>query len=124
MPPGHDEQSLAYLDREASALSQQGDEFGDNPALTDAIDRNRTLLKRRTRERVPLQWAMTQNNLGNALWRLGERTHDGGQLEEARKAISAAFDVFMQAGQQQHRSYFEARLHKIDQRISALKTAR
>jgi hypothetical protein len=26
-----------------------------------------------TRERVPLQWARTQNNLGNALRGLGER---------------------------------------------------
>jgi hypothetical protein len=25
---------------------------------------------------VPLQWATTQNNLGNALATLGERTHD------------------------------------------------
>src|SRR5512147_560680 len=67
VPPGHEQQSLAYLDREASALYQQGDEFGNNPALTDAADRYRALLKRRTRERVPLDWAATQNNLGFAL---------------------------------------------------------
>ena len=30
-------------------------------------------LKERTRERVPLGWAMTQNNLDNALTILGER---------------------------------------------------
>ena len=30
-------------------------------------------LRRWTRERVPLDWAMTQNNLGNVLWTLGER---------------------------------------------------
>jgi hypothetical protein len=65
VPPGHEEQSLAYLDREVSALYQRGDEFGDNPALANAIDHYRALLKRRTRERVPLQWATTQNNLGN-----------------------------------------------------------
>ena len=30
-------------------------------------------LKERTRERVPLDWAMTQNNLGDALSALGKR---------------------------------------------------
>ena len=30
-------------------------------------------LKERTRERVPLDWAATQNNLDNALTILGER---------------------------------------------------
>ena len=31
----------------------------------------REALKERTRERVPLEWAMTQNNLGNALLEIG-----------------------------------------------------
>jgi hypothetical protein len=51
-----------------------------------------------TRERVPLQWAAMQTNLGNALATLGERTHDRAKLEEARRAVNAAFDVLMQAG--------------------------
>ena len=33
----------------------------------------RAALEERTRERVPLDWAQTQNNLGNALETLGER---------------------------------------------------
>ena len=36
-----------------------------------------------TRERVPLDWAMTQNNLGNALSTLGERASGTARLEEA-----------------------------------------
>src|SRR5262249_44634378 len=73
VPPGNDDQRLEYLDREANALYRQGDEFGDNPALARAIERLHSLLALRTRERVPLQWAKTQNNLGNALSNLGER---------------------------------------------------
>src|SRR5512132_2931012 len=46
VPPGHEEQSLAYLDREADALYRQGHEFGDNSVLTNAIDRFWALLKR------------------------------------------------------------------------------
>ena len=40
-------------------------------------------LEERRRERVPLQWAMTQNNLGTALSTLGERESGTGCLEEA-----------------------------------------
>ena len=62
----------------------------------------------------------TQNNLGTALRTLGERTKDDAKLREARTAISAAFEVFMQAGQEQYRDYFEDRLREIDKQIAAL----
>ncbi len=42
------------------------------------------------RERVPLNWATTQNNLGNALLRLGERESGTARLEEAVAAYRAA----------------------------------
>jgi hypothetical protein len=38
-----------------------------------ASEPRRDALKERTRERVPVAWADTQNNLGLALGRLGER---------------------------------------------------
>jgi hypothetical protein len=40
-------------------------------------------LNERTRERVPLDWAMMQSNLGLALARLGEREAGTAKLEEA-----------------------------------------
>jgi tetratricopeptide (TPR) repeat protein len=43
-----------------------------------------------TRERVPLGWAATQHNLGNALLVLGERNSDAGQLEQAVDAYRKA----------------------------------
>jgi hypothetical protein len=42
-----------------------------------------------TRERVPLQWATTQMNLGNALQTLGERKSGMARLEEAVEACRA-----------------------------------
>ncbi len=42
------------------------------------------------RERVPRDWAMTQNNLGVALARLGERESGSERLEQAVKAYEAA----------------------------------
>ena len=90
LPPGREEQALAYLDQEALALYRQGEEFGDNADLLHAIARYRALLVRRSRDHVPLQWAMTQNNLGNALLRLGERERGTGRLEEALTAYQEA----------------------------------
>jgi hypothetical protein len=42
--------------------------------LTDAVTAYRAALEEYTRARVPLDWAATQNNLGNALHDLGTRT--------------------------------------------------
>jgi hypothetical protein len=55
------------------ALTVIGEQSGDNTALEDAIVAHRESLKERPRDRVPLDWAMTQNNLGAALQTLGER---------------------------------------------------
>ena len=47
-------------------------------------------LKERTRERVPLDWAATQNNLGVALTTLGERESGTERLEQAVAAYTEA----------------------------------
>jgi tetratricopeptide (TPR) repeat protein len=44
------------------------------------------------RERVPLEWAMTQSNLGNALLTLGERENGTSHLEEAIAVYRAALE--------------------------------
>jgi hypothetical protein len=41
--------------------------------LEEAVAAYRAALEERTQERVPLDWATTQNNLGNALSTLGAR---------------------------------------------------
>ena len=62
-----------YLHSQADALYREGDERGDNAALKQSIEIWRLVLDKRTRERAPLDWAETQDNLGAALWSLGER---------------------------------------------------
>ncbi len=58
--------------------------------LEEAVAAFREALKEQTRERVPLEWAATQNNLGNALTRLGERESGTGKLEQAVAAYREA----------------------------------
>ena len=91
-PPGstQEDKRIGYLKKEADALYQQGDEFGDNAALLSAIDRYQRLLALMPRERVPLDWAAAQNNLGSALWALGMRENGTARLEEAVAAFREA----------------------------------
>ena len=74
----------------ADALSTLGERESDTGRLEAAVAAYREVLEERTRERVPLQWAMTQNNLGSALTRLGERESGTGRLEEAVDAYREA----------------------------------
>ena len=60
--------------------------------LQEAVAAYRTALEEWTRERVPLQWAKTQNNLGNALRALGERESGTARLQEAVAAYESALE--------------------------------
>jgi tetratricopeptide (TPR) repeat protein len=73
-------------------LSGIGEQTGDNSVLENAIASYRAALEERSRERVPLEWAMTQNYLGNTLKTLGERESGTARLEEATTAYRAALE--------------------------------
>jgi tetratricopeptide (TPR) repeat protein len=90
LPVSHGEKALAYRDEAALALYKQGEEFGDNDGLRDAVAAYRVQLKEYTREQFPLQWAGTQNNLGSALASIGERDSGTERLEEAVVAFREA----------------------------------
>ena len=72
------------------ALYTYGEQSGEEQPLQDAVTAYREALKERTREKVPLDWAVTQNNLGTALQRLGEREADTARLMEAVTAYREA----------------------------------
>ena len=90
VPSGQDDKRLDDLDREAEALYRQGSELGDNDAIWSAINRYHQILALRSRDRVPLQWATTQYNLGNALSILGVRESNTAHLKEAIQAYREA----------------------------------
>ena len=78
------------LRRQASELYRQGEEFGDNEALAEAININRLLLTLTRRSTRSLRWANTQSHLGAALELLGERESRVTQLDEAVTAYREA----------------------------------
>jgi tetratricopeptide (TPR) repeat protein len=92
VPAGHPEEKRRVLNRHAVALYRQGNERGDNAALEAAIEIHRLLLKDFTRERMPLNWAGMQTNLGTVLRTLGEREAGTARLEKAVLAFHAALE--------------------------------
>jgi hypothetical protein len=66
---------------------------GDGPA-GGAVAAYREALKEDTRERVPLDWAAAQMDLGSALANLGARESGTARLEEAVSAYRAALTVY------------------------------
>ena len=74
----------------AWALETYGEQAGDNTALAESAASYRQVLPAMIRDRVPLDWAMTQNNLGSALRMLGERESGTARLQEAADAFRLA----------------------------------
>ncbi len=90
--PFDTEQQWRFLLGQADELFKQGDEFGDNAALIEAINALGRCLALAPRSERPLEWAMLQNSLGNALVRLGERESETARLEEAVAAYHVALE--------------------------------
>ena len=76
-----------------NALSRLGERENGTARLEEAVAAYRAALEEMTRERVPLDWALTHMNLGNTLLRLGERESGTARLEEAVTAWDACLTV-------------------------------
>jgi tetratricopeptide (TPR) repeat protein len=72
------------------ALLRLGERDRQLSKVEDAVAALRSALMERTRERVPLEWAATQNNLGAALEVLGGRERGTSLFKEAAAAYRNA----------------------------------
>jgi tetratricopeptide (TPR) repeat protein len=86
-------QSATIRTTSAARLRALGARESGTARLEEAVAAYRAALAERTRERVPLDWAATQNNLGTALKTLGERESGTARLEEAVAAFDACLTV-------------------------------
>ena len=75
-----------------NALSTLGQRENGTERLLEAVETYRDALKEWTRERGPLHWVTTQNNLGNALSMLGQRESGPERLLEAVEAYRDALE--------------------------------
>ena len=76
-----------------NALKTLGERESGTKRLEEAVAAYRAALEERTRDRVPLDWARTQMNLGAALAALGERESGTVRLEEAVAAWDRCLTV-------------------------------
>lgn len=100
------------------ALASLGERESGTACWEQAVAAHRAALQEYTRDRVPLDWAQTQNNLGNALSSLGERESGTARLEQARRHIEDVWHVYKDAGMDQYDEDFRRRLAAIDRLIA------
>lgn len=75
-----------------TTLTRLGERERGPERLQEAVDAYHAALAESPPERVPLKWAMTQNNLGNALARLAERESGTARLAQAIRAYRLALE--------------------------------
>jgi hypothetical protein len=78
-------------------------------------------LKEYTRERVALDWEMTQSNLGLALATLGEREGNSSRYAEAATAFEGALSAYRDAKLDWKLKPIEERLNNARTKAEALK---
>jgi hypothetical protein len=64
---------LAVRELESAVAVALGEQENGTGRLEATVVAFRAALEEYKHDQMPLDWAMTQNNLGNTLWRLGER---------------------------------------------------
>jgi len=101
-------------DKQASVLYDLGEEFGDNEALRRGIEVLRELLSGTIRSESALDWATTQNNLGNALKVLGERESGTCRFKQAVEAYRLALEEYEAAGAEYYVGVVSANLSRAE----------
>ncbi|CAM3460626.1 tetratricopeptide repeat protein [Thalassospira profundimaris] len=84
------EQIGHWNDNLGTAYSILGERESGTERLWQAVAAYRSALRERPQDRVPLDWATTQNNLGNTFLTLGQRESGTAQLEQAVAAYQCA----------------------------------
>jgi len=86
------------LERRANALLMQGEEFGENAALVEALDPLRALADRASRRDDPVHWARRLTDVGYGLAALGRRERGAVRLEEAAGVYRLALEELTRDG--------------------------
>jgi hypothetical protein len=95
-----------------NALSTLGARESGPARLEEAVAAYRDALMEYTRDRVPLRWAISFGNQGEALMYLAERTKDAAIVETALRQIEAALETARADGHEPLAADFEAHLPK------------
>lgn len=106
--------SWGYRLDQADVLRLQSKEFSEDSALREAITVYEQALALAPRNRVPRNWAKTQNNLGNCLAELASRSATpAAHLAAAITHMQNAVEGFREVGDGHWRSIAEKRLAEL-----------
>lgn len=70
---------------------------------------------------MPLDWATTLSNLGDALIRIGKRRERSSEVEEGRSAIAAAWKEYKAGGYLQYDDYFAEKVAEADRILAEIR---
>ena len=107
---------------EPSGQSQSlGERESGTAKLEEAVAAHRDALKEITRERAPLQWAMSFGSEGVALILLAERRGDAAMAKTALSQINAAFETMRDGGNAPSAAYYEQQLPRARAIVARLR---
>jgi tetratricopeptide (TPR) repeat protein len=96
-----------------AALRTLGARESGTARLDEAVAAFREALKEWTRERAPLQWAMSYGNQGVALMHLAERHADAALAKQAVDQIEAAYAAMREGGHGPRAAYYQGKLPEV-----------
>ena len=94
------------------ALWSLGQRESGTARLEQAVSAYRAALEERTRERVPLDWAMDLGNQGVAMKSIAERTNDAVLAKKAFEQINTAYETMRSGGLGPWADYYTKQLSK------------
>jgi hypothetical protein len=100
----------ADVDLARGAIGRHRERESGTARLEEAVVAYRAALEEWTRERVPLDWAMSTGSQGEVLTLLAERRGDLAMAEQALGQITVAFETFRDAHHAPGAAEFEAHL--------------
>ena len=103
-----------------NALAMLSEREADTAKFEEAVAAYREALKEQTRERAPLDWAISTGDLGITSMQLAQRKRDAAMAQTAVVQIKAARDA-LTAGRYLSAGYYEAQLKIADSIAEQLK---
>ena len=90
-----------------------GEEMNADATLEKAVSNFRTAMKVRHKDKTPLLWAQTANNLGAACFTLGKRNSQNALLREASDCFEGATEIYRQQGVTKQAQVIEKNLQRV-----------
>ena len=87
--------------------------MGGDAALEQDVSEFRNAMKIHKRDKTPILWAQTANNLGATCFALAKRNSQSSLLREASDCFEGATEIYRQQGIPKQVQVIEKNLHRV-----------